>query len=173
MELGNRTLDILRNLIQRPPGQKIADVGSLTGTQTVALSVKEGVVVARRNLEEVLLYAVTQLAMWLSKPDLDHGSGPEDAEDLSMEEQGVGVGVSIGVSVTGAGLDARRGPGRGMTMAERLRRGMTGEMTGDLQTLLSKSKPVLASSDAIIGKPSVDLTQVLLNFLHERINGTS
>lgn len=131
-------------------------------------------IVARRNLEQVLLYAVTQLAMWLSKPDLDHGSGPEDAEDLSMEEQGAGgVGANIGVSVAGAGLDARRGPGRGMTMAERLRRGMTGEMTGDLQTLLTKSKAVLASSDTIIGKPSVDLTQVLLNFVHERISGAA
>ena len=59
-----------------------------------------------------------------------------------------------------------------MTMAERLRRGMTGEMASDLQSLLTKSKPIIIASDTII-KPSVDLTQVLLNFLHDRITGAS
>ncbi|KAF8887259.1 hypothetical protein CPB84DRAFT_1837740 [Gymnopilus junonius] len=153
LELGNRTLDILRNLVQRPPG------------------VKEGVILARRNLEEILLYSVTQLAMWLSKPDFD--SAPQsmdadaegDAMDISRADV-IGAKERRGTTTTPSTRSS-------ITMAERLRRGMTGEMAGDLQSLLTKSKPIIIASDTIIGKPSVDLTQVLLNFLHERITGPS
>ena len=45
---------------------------------------RQGVVTARRNLEGVLLYFVTQLAMWMSKPEFDAIS-VGDAED--EEEQ--------------------------------------------------------------------------------------
>jgi len=120
------------------------------------------VIIARRNLEEILLYCVTQLAMWLSKPDFD--SAPLDTEDDSQ---------AMDSSTRLDGTKDRRQARTSMTMAERLRRGMTGEMAGDLQSLLAKSKPIIASSDAVIGrKESVDLTQILLNFLHERIGST-
>ena len=112
--------------------------------------------IARRNLEELLLYAATQLAMWLSKPDFEgeqqvDGDADEHVMDTSRLEN----------------AKERRAPRS--SLANRMRRGMTGEMTADLQVLLGKSKPIITASDTIIGKPSVDITQILLNFLHERL----
>ena len=60
LELGNRTLDVLRNLVQRPPGQSITDSSGLSRYYMTPVGVKQ---VARRNLEGILLYSVTQLAM--------------------------------------------------------------------------------------------------------------
>ena len=57
-----------------------------------------------------------------------------------------------------------------MTMAERLRRGMKGEMAADLQSLLNKAKPVIAKSATVLGTKDVDLTQALLYFVQERIS---
>ncbi|KAF8178012.1 hypothetical protein BJ912DRAFT_930157 [Pholiota molesta] len=85
LELGNRTLDILRDLVQRPPGQSIADPSALSGSYTTALGVKEGVIIARRNLEELLLYALTQFAMYLMKPEFEGEQTDMDADDHSME----------------------------------------------------------------------------------------
>jgi len=48
-----------------------------------------------------------------------------------------------------------------------------GEIAGDLQALLVKSKPVFAASDQVIGKPSVDLTQIMLSFLQEHVGNSS
>ncbi len=57
LELGNRSLDVLKNLVQRPsPGQSISDSAALPGPYPTALGVKEGVVIVRWNLEEILLY---------------------------------------------------------------------------------------------------------------------
>ncbi|KAF7347344.1 hypothetical protein MVEN_01490100 [Mycena venus] len=151
LELGNGTLDVLRDLVNRPAGQSLADVGSLPGTYP--LDVRQGVLTARRNLEALLIYAVTQLAMWLSKPDFDVNSNT----DMDMEDQ------------PDAGREERRAPRASLSLADRLRRGVTGEVAADLQSLLNKSKPVIAKSDAVLGSPGIDLTQVLSNFLQDRI----
>ncbi|KAJ7665077.1 nucleoporin subcomplex protein binding to Pom34-domain-containing protein [Mycena polygramma] len=151
LELGNCTLDVLRDLVNRPAGQSLADVGSLPGTYS--LDVRQGVSTARRNLEALLVYAVTQLAMWLSKPDFDVNS----SNDMETEDQ------------PDSGREERRAPRASLSLADRLRRGVTGEMAADLQSLLNKSKPVMAKSDAVLGSPGVDLTQVLTNFLQDRI----
>ena len=47
LELGNRTLDILRNLVHRPPGQSITDPAGLSCSYTTPLGVKQGVIIAR------------------------------------------------------------------------------------------------------------------------------
>ncbi|KAF5388425.1 hypothetical protein D9615_000845 [Tricholomella constricta] len=155
LELGNCTLDLLRELINRPAGQSLtATTSALSGP----LDVREGVLTARRNLEGILVYAVTQLVMWLSKPEFDT-SPPEDEENHSM---------SVDVQRADAPKE-RRVPRTSLTLGERLRRGMTGEMAADLQSLLSKAKPIIAKSNSVLGKESVDLTPVLSNFLHERI----
>ncbi|KAF9553540.1 hypothetical protein CPC08DRAFT_673179 [Agrocybe pediades] len=168
LELGNRSLDILRTLVQRPAGQSIVDIGSvsLSTSQRASLEVKQAVIISRRNLEEILLYAVTQLAMWLSKPDFDSGpAGEQEPEDQLMDT----------TTKLDTGKDSTRRAARSAmsSMAERLRRGMTGEMAGDLQSLLNKSKAMFASSNAIVGKSSVDISQILLNFLHDRVLGVS
>ncbi|KAF8076899.1 nucleoporin subcomplex protein binding to Pom34-domain-containing protein [Lyophyllum atratum] len=158
LELGNATYELLRDLVNRPAGQSLAGPTS-TSPVSHPLDVREGILTARRNLEGVLVYAVTQLVMWLSKPEFEAQPVLEEDVDLSMpvDVQRVDVGKE------------RRQPRKSLTLGERLRRGMTGEMAADLQSLLNKAKPVIAKSDALLGRQSVDLTQVLSNFLHERI----
>lgn len=69
------------------------------------LGVTEGATIARRNLKEILLYSVTQLAMWLSKPDMgDNAScAPMDAEDTegqtSMQGPGSGLATSMAMDI--------------------------------------------------------------------------
>lgn len=125
---------------------------------------KQGVLTARRTLEAVCLYAITQLGMWVSTPEFDAGGDFE--VDEPMDNQGLKVDV---------GKDRERERRRAsITIGERLRRGMTGEMNTDLQGLLMKAKPVMQKSDGIVSPGSgVDLTQVLLKFLNERIGTAS
>lgn len=139
---------------------------SLSVSQRTSLEVRQAVIIARRNLEEILLYAVTQLAMWLSKPDFDSSpAGEQENEDQIMDT----------ASKLDTGKESTRRAARSAmtTMAERLRRGMTGEMAGDLQSLLNKSKVMFTASNAVIGKGSTDISQILLNFLHDRVLGVS
>lgn len=171
LELGNRSLDVLKNLVQRPPGQSISDFADLPGPYSTALGVKEGVVIVRRNLEEILMYSVTQLAMWLSKPDF------ESAVTITEDDAPI---LGTGTAFDSTRIDSLRekkaapaaSPRTSITLAERLRRGM-GEIAGDLQALLVKSKPVFAASDQVIGKPSVDLTQIMLSFLQEHVGNSA
>jgi len=157
LELGNSTLDLLRELVNRPPGESLTvATPALPGAHTSPLDARQGILTARRNLECTLLYAVTQLVMWLSKPEFDAPPVEED-DSQSME-----------VVQRTDGFKDRR-PRHSLSLAERLRRGMTGEMAADLQSLLNKSKPVLAKGDSVLQKTSVDLTSVLSTFLHERI----
>lgn len=122
------------------------------------LDVQESVVAIRWNLEATLLYAATQLAMWLSKPGFDHNSNEMDTDDPLNEAS--------------ESMRDRRTARRqsSMTLAERLRRGMTGEMAADLQSLLSKAGPIIAKSGTVLGSGDVDLTQVLSHFVQERIS---
>ncbi|KAI0940233.1 hypothetical protein AcV5_001397 [Taiwanofungus camphoratus] len=154
LELGNCSLDFLRHLVDRPPGQAITP-GSMTEK---TLDVQESVVAIRWNLEATLLYAATQLAMWLSKPGFDHNSNEMDTDDPLNEAS--------------ESMRDRRTARRqsSMTLAERLRRGMTGEMAADLQSLLSKAGPIIAKSGTVLGSGDVDLTQVLSHFVQERIS---
>ncbi|KAG8219037.1 nucleoporin subcomplex protein binding to Pom34-domain-containing protein [Butyriboletus roseoflavus] len=153
LELANCTLDVLRNLVSRPAGQAIVPSTSIKDTP---LAVSQATLTARRTLEALLIYAVTQLAMWLSKPDFDPAATEAEAEEHNHSHN--------------AQLDASKGRAP-RALAERLRRGMTGEMTADLQALLMRAKPVLAKSEEVLGKSEggKDLTQVLLRFLTERI----
>lgn len=177
LELGNRTLDVLRNLIHRPPGQSITDPSGLPRPNMTPLGVKQGVIIARRNLEGILLYSVTQLAMWLTKPDFDRTPlDPGDPDDPhAMDTSRTTDSTTTTTSLSSSSLVKKKKKERRprSIMAERLRRGITGEMAGDLQSLLMKSKAVMQSSDGVIGKPSIDITQILLNFLHDRISSST
>ncbi|KAI0371460.1 hypothetical protein BV20DRAFT_965197 [Pilatotrama ljubarskyi] len=159
LELGNCSLDILRLLVDRPPTQALTPA---TSTEK-ALDVRDTVAVTRRNLEAALLYGVTQLAMWLSKPEFDTPAHEADSDEMLVE------GGPQGESAVS--LKERRAARKAsMTLAERLRRGMTGEMAADLQGLLGKAKPVIAKSTVVLGEKDVDLTQVLSHFVQERIS---
>ncbi|KAG5352065.1 hypothetical protein C0989_003990 [Termitomyces sp. Mn162] len=150
-ELGMSTLDLLRELVNRSAGQ------SLTASISTheSLDVRQAVLTARKNLEGVLTYAVTQLVIILSQqPDNVPPPAAEEEESMSVDAQRLDASKA-----------ERRASRSSITLGERLRRGMTGEMASDLQSLLNKAKPILAKSNDIIGKSSVDLTQILSNFL--------
>ena len=152
LELGNCSLDVLKYLVDRPPLQSVTPA---KGAEK-PLDVRDSVVATRRNFEAVLFYAVTQLAMWLAKPEFDlNGSDIEMEEKVAKEMQ--------------SEKDRRATRRQSLTMAERLRRGVTGEMAADLQTLLARAKPVIAKSQAVLGDKAVDLTQVMAQFVIERI----
>lgn len=97
--------------------------------------------------------------MWVSKPEFDGG-------DIEVDEP------ADNQSLRSDSKERRR---TSSTIAERLRRGMTGEMNTDLQGLLLKAKPVITKSESLISSSSggVDLTQVLFKFLHDRIGAPS
>ncbi|KAF8651147.1 hypothetical protein AX16_004849 [Volvariella volvacea WC 439] len=197
LELGNATLDVLRELVGRPAGQSLMITLSAPATSSVSsdltLDVRQGVLTARRNLEGLLLYAVTQLAMWLSKPEFDGSGADMDADEpagtmdvaLVSSSRIGGLGSSTNErdrdrggdknnrSVHGHGHGHGHGRAPTMTLADRLRRGMTGEMAADLQSLLNKAKAVFGSSENVIGKGVVDVTPILLVFLQERIMSAS
>ncbi|KAI6166332.1 nucleoporin subcomplex protein binding to Pom34-domain-containing protein [Pisolithus thermaeus] len=157
LELANCSLDVLRNLVNRPAGQAIAPPTSL---KEVPLNVRQATLTVRQNLEALLIYAVTQLAMWLSKPDFDPAVADMETDEQTSQAMEVREPVTRG-----------RAPRPSLTLAERLRRGMTGEMAADLQALLTRSKPVFTKSDEVLERKhaSGDLTQVLLRFLNERV----
>ena len=134
---------------------------------------RDTVAATRRNLEAALLYAVTQLALWLSKPELDGAPAADaDADDMMVvgggDHQHLGESMSMSASASVSARE-RRARKASVTMAERLRRGMRGEMAADLQALLGKARPVVAKSAGVLGAGDVDLTQVLAYFVQERI----
>ncbi|KAJ3555270.1 hypothetical protein NP233_g12249 [Leucocoprinus birnbaumii] len=171
LELGNCTLDILRELVNRPPNQSITTAVSLVPTTPTAepLDVRRSVITARRNLEGILLYASTQLVMWLSKPEFEPSTSPEievDADSSNAMALDSTSRMDTASLKDRASRPQQRVPS---TMAERLRRGMTTEMASDLKSLLNKAKPIVLKSATIVGKDSVDIVLVLLNFLQDRI----
>ena len=148
-------MDILRVLVDRPAMQALTPASSVN---TKALDVRDSVTAARRTLESALFYVVTQLALWLARPDTD-----PTPNELEGDE-------NIGMSVYGRDQDMDRRPKRQpLTLAERLRRGMSGEMASDVQALLVKARPVMSKSEGILEKKSIDLTSVLARFVQERI----
>lgn len=165
-ELGNCTLDILRLLIDRPPGQTItpAAAKATTGYEK-PLDVQEAVSATKQTLETVLTYAVTQMAMWLSKPEFDAKSGGVGIADMDTDEP-----LPEQKSLESLSGKERRGQRRAtVSMADRLRRGMTGEMATDLQTLLEKTKPVMEKAQKLVGGDDVDIMDILSHFLKEHV----
>lgn len=154
LELGNHSLDVLRHLVDRPATQTVAVALSKNAEQPP--DVRESVAATRRNLEVVVFYAATQLAMWLMRTESEIPSHEMDADESVAELQ-----LSE--------KERRAARRRSVTMGERLRRGMTGEMAMDLQSLLTKATPVIGKSDTLLVKKGVDVTAILSNFLGERI----
>ena len=121
----------------------------------------------RQLLENVVLYASTQLVMWLMKQD-----GEQSGEMELDEQQGDGHGYNHRSDLSASTLKdrerERRMKRKSLTLADRLRRGMTGEMTMDLQSLVNKSKPIIAKSSKIIGDPKlIDLMHIVGSFLQD------
>ena len=165
IELASGTLDTLGHLISRPAGQALT-LSELTRPSERPLDVRAAILATRRTTEAVLFYATTQLGAWVTNPDLlDAGAGA-DAE--STDELG---GENVNMNQT-----ERRGTRREPTvMTERMRRGLTGEISGELKVVLEKARGLLAKSQqtAADKQDPVDITNVLLNFLNHRVIGST
>ena len=101
LELGNCALDQLRDLLVKAPTAKPADKGKaiLTGTYETKEDVHAGISVARRTLEVVLTYSVTQLALYLNKPDAELGN-----RDVEFDEAQAGA-MDVTPATKAASLD--------------------------------------------------------------------
>lgn len=169
IELASGTLDTLGHLISRPAGQALT-LSAPTRPSERPLDVRAAILATRRTTEAVLFYATTQLGAWVTNPDLlDAGAGGADAAE-SMDEMGVDS-VSLNQS------ERRGGQRREQTvvMTERMRRGLTGEISGELKAVLEKARGLLAKSQqtAADKQTPVDITNVLLSFLNHRVIGST
>jgi nuclear pore complex protein Nup188 len=161
IELASSTLDTLGHLISRPAGQALT-MTSLTRPSETPLDVKTAIQATRRTVESVLFYATTQLAAWVTTPELlDVGAG---ADLEASEETTMGDSASVH---HGERRSARR---ESTVMTERMRRGLTGEISSELKVVLEKARTVLAKSQPSSEKQStVDIAGVLLAFLNQRV----
>ena len=112
--------------------------------------------------ECIMLYMSTQFVMWLIKEEGETGG------EMDLDEHGDSQGFSADM-LKDRDRKTRR---KSSTLADRLRRGMTGEMAGDLQALVAKAKPVLEKSSEILGLGSADLTHVLKNFIEDHMGSS-
>jgi nuclear pore complex protein Nup188 len=100
-----------------------------------------------------MVYSVTQLALWLAKPELDTpGGGEADPEDAMMAD--------------GPRDGAKDRKAKRTTIAERLSRGMSGEMADDLESLLKTGKAALQEHGA---DSKQNLAAILLNFFKNHL----
>jgi nuclear pore complex protein Nup188 len=173
IELASGTLDTLGHLISRPAGQALT-LSVPTRLSERPLDVRAAILATRRTTEAVLFYATTQLGAWVTNPDLlDAGvGGGADAAESTDEIMGVdGVGLNQS--------ERRVGPRReqAVVMTERMRRGLTGEISGELKAVLEKARGLLAKSQLTPADKqsasTVDITNVLLSFLNHRVIGST
>jgi nuclear pore complex protein Nup188 len=164
IELASGTLDTLAHLVSRPAGQ-VLTVTAPTRPSEQPLDVRAAILATRRTIEAVIFYATTQLGVWVMTPELlDTGAGP----DLEGTEE-TGDSASIHPS-------ERRASRRESTvMTERMRRGLTGEISSELKAVVEKAHSLLAKSQQTAGERlnDVDITSVLLGFLNQRVIGNT
>jgi nuclear pore complex protein Nup188 len=166
LELCNCAVDLLRRLSAQPStGQALVPAGP-TGEKP--LDVGDSITAARHTLETAALYAVTQLALWTAKPDLDeHMHGDVDADDGEALDKSTSDRLGLSAWKPGSSPEARKSS---MSTSDRLRRGMTGEIATDFMSMLKKARPLLLKLDD--GKKNVDLVGVLAEFLQQHVSSS-
>ncbi|KAH8832742.1 hypothetical protein DL96DRAFT_1583183 [Flagelloscypha sp. PMI_526] len=159
VELGNVTITMLRDLSDRQPSQSLLPVSASPSFDP--LSAQDGLRTAQACLEAVLLYSVTQLVMSLTRPE-----APNTAlKDLTTDENTDDM-VLENTSLSTSTIVERRKPRT--SLADRIRRGMPGEVTAEVQALLAKAVPVLKKCNQLRGGQSKDIAEILKRFLSER-----
>ncbi|KZV70297.1 hypothetical protein PENSPDRAFT_631949 [Peniophora sp. CONT] len=145
LELAGSCTDVLGQLSSRPSGQALAPASAVSATTRAAdqpLDVGAAAKTVRRALETVFFYGSTQLGLWLVRPD-----ALETAGEADMDE----------------------GEGAGRRLDERVRRGMVSDMGGELKGVMEKARDVLTKSAVGDKEKGVDITEVLVRFLSERV----
>jgi nuclear pore complex protein Nup188 len=166
IELASGTLDTLSHLIARPAGQALT-MTSPTRPSERPLDVGVAMLATRQTVEAVLFYATTQLGAWVMTPEqVDSGAGTEVdvAEDAAVD-----------LALITHGEQRRSSSRRESTvLTERMRRGLTGEISSELKAVLEKARNLFAKSQQTVGenRSTGDITNVLLGFLNQRVIGS-
>lgn len=171
LELGNCSYEILRTLVDKkaPPLPSLSSRAS-TKPSASPSALQSDVRMVRQALESVLVYACTQLVMWLTKHDVEMSGEMELDDQQQPDSHGHGLRADASPMLNKERDRERRMKRKSLTLADRLRRGMTGEMTMDLQSLVVKAKPVVQKTTEMVGKPDdVDLVPALATFIEERV----
>jgi len=180
IELASGTLDTLSHLIARPAGQALT-VTTPTRPSEKPLDVRAAIKATRRTVEAVLFYATTQLGAWVTAPELqllDAGAGAEpEATAAAAAVAAVAEDAPGGDSASLSHGSERRVASRreSTVLTERMRRGLTGEISSELKAVLEKARALLAKSHQSTGEKQtpVDITGVLLGFLNQRVIGST
>jgi len=173
IELASSTLDTLGHLISRPAGQALT-MTSPTRPSERPLDVGIAIQATRRTVETVLFYATTQLAAWVTTPELlDAGGGAEPEatiEDATATVAGCDS-ASLSIGINHHGVERRASRREPTVMTERMRRGLTGEISSELKAVLEKARTVLAKNQQAGGEKqsTVEIAGVLLGFLNQRV----
>ncbi|KAI0306857.1 hypothetical protein B0F90DRAFT_1807609 [Multifurca ochricompacta] len=155
IELASGTLDTLGHLISRPAGQALT-ITAPTRPSERPLDVRAAILATRGTIEAVLFYATTQLGAWVTTPELlDAGAGTADLLEAADERPSCF-------------------PERVTAITERMRRGLTGEISSELKVVLERARNLLAKCQQTTGdkQSAVDITNVLLGFLNQRVIGS-
>jgi nuclear pore complex protein Nup188 len=175
IELASSTLDTLGHLISRPAGQALT-MTSPTRPSERPLDVGIAIQATRRTVETVLFYATTQLAAWVTTPELlDAGAGGAEPEAAMIEDATATVAgcdtASLSIGINHHGVERRASRREPTVMTERMRRGLTGEISSELKAVLEKARTVLAKNQQAGGEKqtTVEIAGVLLGFLNQRV----
>ncbi|KAF8589637.1 hypothetical protein K439DRAFT_1404885 [Ramaria rubella] len=147
LELGTCSVDILDHLCGGPhailPGSppSILSLPSFSSQTTIAA--------ASQVLETVLMYAVTQLAIYVEATQHRESPRPMELEDGGHERE---VGEKRRRTSLGVGGRVRRG-----------------EIAADLKALLARSKPIIEKAKQRLKVESEDVVVLLLGFLEKRV----
>ena len=177
LELGTCALETLQFLTSKRPSALPAPPSVAAQKPTSPELRTDTMRSTQHTLEAALVYASTQLVLWLSKNDVEQDA--TDVDDLQNQSVGPGAdghgyGGRADLGMSGTKERRLRRKSQSLTLAERLRRGMTGEMTMDLQTLVSKAKAAVAGGTEPLEKAeSADIFVVLQSFLEDRMQSAS
>ena len=162
VELGNSTADVLRYLLSQPASTRPKPSLPFASSSIPPFTSVDCIYSLRQTLEAVLTYSTTQLVVWL------HQSGPAEQPSAAVDANMDGDdATSMDVDST-LGRDQHRLRRRSSMNADRLRRGLTGELAADLHQLLVKAKPIIEKCPGQ-DPPEKNLMTILITFLESRV----
>jgi len=107
----------------------------------------------------------------VTTPELGDGAAGAEPEGAAATEDAAG-GDSASLNHGGERRASRR---ESTVLTERMRRGLTGEISSELKAVLEKARALLAKShqSTVDKQTPVDITGVLLGFLNQRVIGST
>jgi nuclear pore complex protein Nup188 len=165
IELLNCSLDVLRRLSQQPAALQAITPPGLRGEKP--LDVKDSIGAARSALETAAFYAATQVALWVARPS----ANTDEVVEVESEE----VPLTESALIPQSGGVENRKVSLSLGLADRMRRGLAGEIASDLISVFNKSQSILFKTSSMAGSKGDELLMtVLAAFVKEHVvSGTT